>query len=501
MDSSPATPRTPNTPRSIGRRVVVSGVEFEPTGPVLSEEDVSYFPPQGPPLVDAAVALSGAAGDADPMGSARAVSGDTPPGQMTRDARDSWPTLSSHISITTEWTPPKASDPDASSLPLTPPSAQKAWADSPRSRQFSRHSTDSLPGEGADLVPPLAPFTFAPGARLSLTDSRALMGFKDTDVRPRIDPSETDAQSAAEKDAANEGLLARAAETIGRGYNCLVGGGLDGRPRTSGEQEMLDVEATNELEEWILGGDGALLRLSTLGEGPVFDIDSGPAWRPSPPMFTVHVHSPAKRHSLTSGDYTVFQLTTVFSPPEPSPVDAGFAHAQYQSSDSVRSAAAATVDRRYSHFVALHRRLRARYPVLAVPDLPGKSFKGRDDAAFVESRRRDLERWLSRVGRHPVLSQAEELRVFLVEEEDRELDRMLSGVGGEAGEGVGWFLGRVLHPDFNVDVEEAEEVSERFGRHVKATEVGGGVKQVEQDVGHVREGLHSKPPAARVITP
>lgn len=36
----------------------------------------------------------------------------------------------------------------------------------------------------------------------------------------------------------------------------------------------------------------------------------------------------------------------------------------------------------------------------------------------MEARRRDLERWLSRIGRHEVLRGAEEVRAFLVVEEE-----------------------------------------------------------------------------------
>jgi len=37
----------------------------------------------------------------------------------------------------------------------------------------------------------------------------------------------------------------------------------------------------------------------------------------------------------------------------------------------------------------------------------------------VEERRRDLERWVGKVGRHPVLRETEEVRRFLSLEEDK----------------------------------------------------------------------------------
>ena len=474
--------------------MVVSGVEFEPTGPGLSGEMGSYFPPQGAPRERPGEAVAHEESGADSAAEEEHPKQHEPlPRQVTPEPGFSWSDLPTPQQVETAWTPPRheGSSPEAS--PPEPSSAEKAWADGYGERRHLRGQSDSSANEADDLVPPLAPFTFVAGARLSLTDSRALMGFKDTDVQPHAQTSE--AEVGAEAETESGGLLAKAAETIGRGYSSFLGVVADQRVGSGSESDKLPIEPRNNLEEWILCGDGALLRLSSLGEGPVFHIDTGPAWRPPVGRFTVHVHSPAKRHSLASGDYTVFQLTTVFDPPHVSPTEADFAHVQYHSVGSATTAAAtATVDRRYSHFVQLHQLLQARYPVLGLPQLPGKSFKGRSDPAFVEIRRRDLERWLARVGRHPALSTADELRSFLVEEDDRELERVLAGVKEGGGEGVGWFLSRVLHPDFNVDAEDAQEAGERFARYAKASELGGGARHVEQSVGLVRAGLSGKLP-------
>lgn len=131
---------------------------------------------------------------------------------------------------------------------------------------------------------------------------------------------------------------------------------------------------------------------------------SGPAWRHDSPPFTVHVHSPEKRSSTTAkADYTVFQLTTVFSTSE---------------SEADDPPLTMTVERRYSHFTLLHALLVDRYPVLVVPPVPVKSYAGRFQEQFVETRRRDLERWCARIGRHPVLGTTEEVRGFLGTESD-----------------------------------------------------------------------------------
>lgn len=77
-----------------------------------------------------------------------------------------------------------------------------------------------------------------------------------------------------------------------------------------------------------------------------------------------------------------------------------------------------TVERRYSHFTLLHSLLVARYPILSFPDLPPKTLSGRFNDNFIAVRRRDLERWLNRIGRHNVLRSTEEVRGFLAIEDD-----------------------------------------------------------------------------------
>ncbi|KAK4693447.1 hypothetical protein P7C70_g8922, partial [Phenoliferia sp. Uapishka_3] len=51
------------------------------------------------------------------------------------------------------------------------------------------------------------------------------------------------------------------------------------------------------------------------------------------------------------------------------------------------------------------------------------------------------------------------------------------------------FFSRVYHPEFNVDYAEAEDTVDRFERHVKAVEDGGGVRDIDFAIGKVREGL------------
>jgi sorting nexin-9/18/33 len=77
-----------------------------------------------------------------------------------------------------------------------------------------------------------------------------------------------------------------------------------------------------------------------------------------------------------------------------------------------------TVHRRFSHFISLHTVLTRNLPGIVLPPLPGKQYAGRFNDAFVEARRSDLEKYLSRLVRHPVVRYAEVLITFLSCESD-----------------------------------------------------------------------------------
>jgi sorting nexin-9/18/33 len=132
-------------------------------------------------------------------------------------------------------------------------------------------------------------------------------------------------------------------------------------------------------------------------------IDHGPAWKPKLPGFRVMVHSPSKRSSVISGSYTIYLVTSIFLPAE----------AQSSLNENLASPTRITVHRRFSHFVFLHTALTRCLPGITLPPLPEKQYAGRFSQEFVEARRGDLERYLSRVIRHPVARYAEVLTFFL----------------------------------------------------------------------------------------
>ena len=183
---------------------------------------------------------------------------------------------------------------------------------------------------------------------------------------------------------------------------------------------------TSGAEEWVLKGapedkipppahhrftsepdEVAETTLSRLGvaEEDMHYVDEGPSWKIKVPPFRILVHSPAKRTSPLTGSYTVYSVTSLFQPPG-------------SEEDLEAESHRVTVQRRFSHFVALHTALSRRLPGIALPPLPEKQYAGRFSEAFIEARRGDLERYIGRAVRHPVARYAEVLTFFLACEDD-----------------------------------------------------------------------------------
>jgi sorting nexin-1/2 len=76
--------------------------------------------------------------------------------------------------------------------------------------------------------------------------------------------------------------------------------------------------------------------------------------------------------------------------------------------------ATTTVERRYSDFAWLEAMLRKDHTDCIVPPLPPKQQLGRFEEGFIDARRRQLEKFLSRLGCHPQLSVSPHLDVFLL---------------------------------------------------------------------------------------
>ncbi|BGP15849.1 hypothetical protein JCM10213v2_003838 [Rhodosporidiobolus nylandii] len=423
--------------RSIGRHVVVSGIEFEPIpGTPQVEEDGFAFGGVGEPSVEELLKQEETArrlsGKAESVGREQVEDGEAdeqPPSQREEGDLPNPPS------------PPLAPVEDPRPLSRAPtPIASLPPSPSPRpapvSGSFLFRLGLSAPSSAFSLSLPLPGRQTIPGASvLAATSASPTAGLRGGKKRlPRY----------------------------------------EGKPLEGGKERTL---------RWVREGDeldDKVVEEQEAGEAgvQVWDVEAGPSWRPPSEPFVVHVHSPVKHSPLNDSPYTSYSLTTVFAPSDPS--------------SEADEALSLTVTRRFSHFTALHALLSARFfvPLVMIPPLPPKALgAGRFAEGFVEQRRRDLERWLEKLARHPVVGRSEELRDFLQLEDEKELlaHLRLRPVSPPPAP-LPLFPSRVFHPEFNVDLAEAEELVERFERHCKAIEVGGGWKEVELAVGKEREG-------------
>ncbi|XP_078676058.1 sorting nexin-33-like [Branchiostoma floridae x Branchiostoma belcheri] len=127
---------------------------------------------------------------------------------------------------------------------------------------------------------------------------------------------------------------------------------------------------------------------STKNRVVVTEIQEGWSWGPNPAPYKVSVADPTKESKLKGlKSFITYQLTP----------------------DNTNQ----TVSRRYKHFDWLYERLIEKFTTIAVPPLPEKQVTGRYEADFVEGRRQQLQLWVDRMSRHPVVAQSEVFQFFL----------------------------------------------------------------------------------------
>ncbi|KAL5522561.1 hypothetical protein ACEPAG_8578 [Sanghuangporus baumii] len=250
--------------------------------------------------------------------------------------------------------------------------------------------------------------------------------------------------------------------------------------------------------------------------------ESGPTWRSKVPVFEVRVHSPEKRYPVPglssivgraggggeAGAYIVYSITSIFDSPscdsEEEKDDDDLAAPVSTQAHSI------TVLRRFSHFVLLHSALSSLLPGLALPPLPEKQYAGRLNADFVDARRGALQRYLRMLVRHPVVRYVEPLRFFLGCEDEVEWRRQLPSILRHSNtlpssssttshtQTPPSFYANVYHPPFQIDLEDARDVSERFANHAHAVAQGvqhmrgmftRGVRQARVDMANAERTL------------
>ncbi|XP_048829953.1 sorting nexin-9-like isoform X1 [Brienomyrus brachyistius] len=126
------------------------------------------------------------------------------------------------------------------------------------------------------------------------------------------------------------------------------------------------------------------------------------------------------------------------------------------------------VNHRYKHFDWLYERLLEKFgSVIPIPSLPDKQVTGRFEEEFIKLRMERLQGWMTRMCRHPIVSDSEVLQLFLTYKDEKEWK---SGKRrAEKDETVGVMTFSLIEPEApELAVHEVEQKCESFSRFTKA---------------------------------
>ncbi|XP_039979060.1 sorting nexin-9-like isoform X2 [Xiphias gladius] len=130
------------------------------------------------------------------------------------------------------------------------------------------------------------------------------------------------------------------------------------------------------------------------------------------------------------------------------------------------------VNHRYKHFDWLYERLLEKFgSALPIPSLPDKQVAGRFEEDFIRMRMERLQAWMSRMCRHPVVSQSDVFQLFLTYRDEKEWKA--GKRKAEKDETVGPIIFSLIEPEAaELDAVQVEQRCEQYSRFTKSMEDG-----------------------------
>ncbi|OCT77954.1 hypothetical protein XELAEV_18029052mg, partial [Xenopus laevis] len=130
------------------------------------------------------------------------------------------------------------------------------------------------------------------------------------------------------------------------------------------------------------------------------------------------------------------------------------------------------VNHRYKHFDWLYERLLVKFGLaIPIPSLPDKQVTGRFEEEFIKMRMERLQGWMSRMCRHPVISESETFQQFLNFRDEKEWKT--GKRKAEKDEIVGSMIFSTVEPEAqDLDMTEVEQKCEAVSRFTKAMDDG-----------------------------
>ncbi|XP_026560842.1 sorting nexin-9 isoform X2 [Pseudonaja textilis] len=140
-----------------------------------------------------------------------------------------------------------------------------------------------------------------------------------------------------------------------------------------------------------------------------------------------------------------------------------------------------SVNHRYKHFDWLYERLLIKFgSAIPIPSLPDKQVTGRFEEEFIKMRMERLQGWLTRMCRHPVVSESDVFQQFLSFRDEKEWKT--GKRKAEKDEIVGVMVFSTMEPEApDLDMIEIEQKCDAVGRFTKSMDDG--VKEL-LTVGH-----------------
>ncbi|KAM9552087.1 sorting nexin-9b isoform 5-T5 [Salvelinus alpinus] len=130
------------------------------------------------------------------------------------------------------------------------------------------------------------------------------------------------------------------------------------------------------------------------------------------------------------------------------------------------------VNHRYKHFDWLYERLLDKFgSAIPIPSLPDKQVTGRFEEEFIKMRMERLQGWMTRMCRHPVVSNSDVFQLFLTYKDEK--DWKTGKRKAEKDEDVGVMIFSSIEPEApDLDPIEVEQKCDQFSRFTKAMDDG-----------------------------
>ncbi|KAM5164092.1 sorting nexin-9 isoform 2-T2 [Mantella aurantiaca] len=131
-----------------------------------------------------------------------------------------------------------------------------------------------------------------------------------------------------------------------------------------------------------------------------------------------------------------------------------------------------SVNHRYKHFDWLYERLLVKFGLaIPIPSLPDKQVTGRFEEEFIKMRMERLQSWMSRMCRHPVVSESDVFQQFLNFRDEKEWKT--GKRKAEKDELVGSMIFSTVEPEApELDIIEVEQKCEAVSRFTRAMDDG-----------------------------